>query len=57
VTAQHLLGLNSFVITELTITNLFCLDIKGVTSDVLTRIFLLLQKAEGLIKVHISTDA
>jgi hypothetical protein len=43
---QHFLGLNIFAITELTITTLFCLNIKGVTSDVLMRIFLLLHQAE-----------
>jgi hypothetical protein len=43
---QHFLGLNIFAITELTITTLFCLNIKGVTSDVLMRTFLLLHQAE-----------
>jgi hypothetical protein len=31
---------------ELTITTLFCLDIKGAALDVLTRTLLLLQQAE-----------
>ncbi len=34
VTIQHLLGLNIFAITELTIITLFCPDIKGAASDV-----------------------
>ncbi len=45
------IGLNIFVITELTITTLLCLSIKGVTSDVQTRTFQLLQQAEQFIKV------
>jgi hypothetical protein len=31
-TDQHLLGLNIFAITELTITTLFCLNVKCVKS-------------------------
>jgi hypothetical protein len=57
VTVQHLLGLNIFAITELTITTLFCLNVKCVKSDVLTRTFLLLQQAELCIKVLICSDA
>jgi hypothetical protein len=37
--------------------NPICLGIKGVTSDVLTRAFLLLQQAEQIIKPSLSTDA
>ncbi len=37
--------------------NPVCPDIKGVTLNVLTRTFLLLQLAEQFLKVHISTDA
>jgi hypothetical protein len=44
--SYRILGLNIFVITELMITTLFCPDIKSVTSDVLTRTFLLLQQAK-----------
>jgi hypothetical protein len=40
--------LNIFAITELTITTLFCLNVKGVKSDVLKRTSLPFQRAESL---------
>ncbi len=46
VTIQHLLRLNICAITELTITIFFCLNVKCVSLDVLTRTSLLLQQAE-----------
>jgi hypothetical protein len=47
------MGLNIFVIAELTSTTRFCLDIKGAASDVLTRPLLILQQAEYFKKVLI----
>ncbi len=46
-------GLKTFVITELTITTLFCPGIKGAALDVLTRTLLHLQQAEQFKKVLI----
>jgi hypothetical protein len=39
-------GLNIFVITEQTVATLFARGIKGVTTDVLMRAYVLLQQAE-----------
>ncbi len=46
VTVQHFLGLNIFAITEMTIANPVCLNVKCVKSNVLTRTSLPFQQAE-----------